>query len=67
MQRHGAIPPGSKRLPAPTRDREQLIVSAAEEVVALEKLFDDDERAQLPGEQSAIRAIVSADPSVPAF
>ncbi|MGX5185448.1 ATP-binding SpoIIE family protein phosphatase [Streptomyces avermitilis] len=33
MQRHGAIPPGSKRLPTPTRDREQLLVSAAEEVV----------------------------------
>ncbi|MEU9214356.1 hypothetical protein AB0D27_42390 [Streptomyces sp. NPDC048415] len=35
--------------------------------MALEKLFDDDERAQLPGEQPAIRAIVSDDPSVPAF
>jgi hypothetical protein len=67
MQRHGAIPPDSKRLSTPTRDREQPLVSAAEEVVALEKLFDDDGRAQLPGEQPAIRAIVSDDPSVPAF
>jgi fermentation-respiration switch protein FrsA (DUF1100 family) len=36
-------------------------------LVALEKLFDDDERAQLSGGQPVTRAVVSDDPAVPAF
>jgi dienelactone hydrolase len=33
----------------------------------LERLFDDDERAQLRGEPPVVRAVVSDDPAVPAF
>ncbi|RDK11899.1 alpha/beta hydrolase [Cupriavidus lacunae] len=35
-------------------------------LVALEQSFDDDERAQLKGEQPRYLAVVSADPKVPA-
>ncbi|MFD8723769.1 alpha/beta hydrolase [Streptomyces sp. NPDC059629] len=36
-------------------------------LVALGQSFDDDERAQLRGEPPATRAVVSDDPSIPAF